>query len=136
MIQYRLSNDHMIKVHVNTSNFIVEFFEQTAGTWRKLNEETWHSIEDIAEEYGVCAPSTQEIEARQYIAGQTTSDLCDEFELTGHNTNQAITAQLATVRGWIMDEIEFRYPEAFEKWLEGDAEDEALKYYIFEEVEA
>ena len=35
-----------------------------------------------------------------------------------------------TVRGWIMDEIEKRNPEAFNEWLEGDAEDASLRKYI------
>lgn len=136
MMQFRLSEAHMIKIHANPASFTVDFFEQWAGDWHKFNSEDWASMEDIAEEYGIDAPAPQEIEARQYLAGQTTADLIDEFELTSHTSNPAINLQLATVRGWIMDEIEHRHPEAFEKWLDGDAEDNTLKYYIFEEVEA
>ena len=129
MLKYRLSEDHMIEITVNPANFIVTFYELTAGEWRRLNEETWHSFEDIAEEYGIDAPTEKEIEARQAIAEQFTGDLLDEFELT---TDKETTLEVATVRGWIMDEIESRYPEAFDKWLDAYADDSKLKYYIME----
>ena len=39
-----------------------------------------------------------------------------------------ISLELSTVRGWIMDELEKRNPEAFEKWLDLDYPDnESLK---------
>jgi hypothetical protein len=36
------------------------------------------------------------------------------FELTESNNDENIP----TVRGWLMDELEERNPEAFEKWLD------------------
>lgn len=37
---------------------------------------------------------------------------------------------LYTVRGWIMDELEFRDPEAFNAWLDSDTDDTGLQEYI------
>lgn len=50
----------------------------------------------------------------------------DLWEMTTTNSDHNIPA----VRGWLMDEIERRFPEAFEKWLDGDAEDGALRKFI------
>lgn len=64
--------------------------------------------------------------ARRMIAGLSTERLLEQWELTTDNNDENIY----TVRGWLMDEIERRYPEAFEKWLDEDAEDENLRKYI------
>lgn len=64
--------------------------------------------------------------ARKMIAGLSTKKLIEQWELTTNNDDESIY----TVRGWLMDEIESRHPEAFEKWLDEDAEDENLRKYI------
>lgn len=56
----------------------------------------------------------------------STERLLDLWEMTTTNSDHNIPA----VRGWLMDEIERRFPEAFEKWLDGDAEDSELRKYI------
>lgn len=70
--------------------------------------------------------SKLEKQARDMIAAQTTTDLFDEWELT-INSNDP---QIPTIRGWLMDEFEKRNPEGFEKWLDGNALDEELRYYV------
>lgn len=64
--------------------------------------------------------------ARRMIAGLSTERLLEQWELTTDNNDENIY----TIRGWLMDEIERRYPETFEKWLDEDAEDENLRKYI------
>ena len=50
--------------------------------------------------------------ARTKVASQGTTELCAMFEmLTGRNLEQAM------VRGWIMDELEKRDAEAFDRWI-------------------
>lgn len=44
----------------------------------------------------------------------STERLLDLWEMTTTNSDHNIPA----VRGWLMDEIERRFPEAFEKWLD------------------
>lgn len=56
----------------------------------------------------------------------STAQLLDLWELTTNNPNEYIPV----VRGWLMDELESRYPEAFDKWMDGDAEDADLRKYI------
>lgn len=56
----------------------------------------------------------------------STAQLLDLWELTTSNPNEYIPV----VRGWLMDELESRHPEAFDKWLDGDAEDVDLRKYI------
>ena len=43
----------------------------------------------------------------------STERLLDLWEMTTTNSDHNIPA----VRGWLMDEIERRFPEAFEKWM-------------------
>ena len=58
--------------------------------------------------------------------GMTTEKLLELWE----NTSSIDDANIPTVRGWLMDAIEERNPEAFDKWLDEDAEDESLRKYI------
>ena len=68
-----------------------------------------------------------EQKAREMISNLTLGELLDEWELTTTNNSP----EISTVRGWLMDELEKRNPEAFEKWLDEDyPEDSDLKYYM------
>lgn len=67
-----------------------------------------------------------EKKAKELISTQTMADLLDEWELTS-NCNYP---EAATVRGWLMDEFESRNPEAFNAWMDGEAEDETLRDYM------
>ena len=69
----------------------------------------------------------QEKAAREMLANSTLGDLLDEWELTS-NINDP---EIATVRGWLMDELESRNSEAFNAWLDQDApEDNQLREYM------
>lgn len=70
--------------------------------------------------------TTAEQKAREMLSNATLADLLDEWELTTENKDPNIYI----VRGWLMDEIESRNPEAFEKWLDRDAEDKELRDYM------
>lgn len=67
-----------------------------------------------------------EKKAREFLSNQQLADLLDEWELTT-NIN---TPEIHMVRGWLMDELESRNPEGFEKWLDSDADDSTLRDYI------
>lgn len=68
-----------------------------------------------------------ESKAREMISNLTLGELLDEWELTTTNNSP----EISIVRGWLMDELEKRNPEAFEKWLDEDyPEDSDLKYYM------
>lgn len=58
--------------------------------------------------------------------GMTTEKLLELWETTTDNNDKNIP----TVRGWLMEAIEKRNPAAFDRWLDEDAEDENLRYYI------
>lgn len=69
----------------------------------------------------------QEQKAREMLANSTLGDLLDEWELTSNMDDP----EIATVRGWLMDELESRNLEAFDKWLDQDApEDNQLREYM------
>lgn len=69
----------------------------------------------------------QEKAAREMLANATLGDLLDEWELTT-NMNDS---EISTVRGWLMDELESRNPEAFDKWLDQDEpEDNQLREFM------
>ena len=58
--------------------------------------------------------TTAEIKAREMIRKRTTEQLVNDFELTD-NINDV---NISSVRGWIMDELEKRDSEAFDKWID------------------
>lgn len=60
------------------------------------------------------------------IKNSSTAKLIDLFTLADSWEDENIP----TVRGWIMDELEARDPEAFDAWLEDEVSDgEALRKY-------
>lgn len=63
--------------------------------------------------------------AKKMIQGLSNTELFDHWELTSKINDENIP----TVRGWLMDEIKVRFPEAFDRWLDTDAEDETLRTY-------
>jgi len=69
--------------------------------------------------------SRAEETAKKMIQGLSNTELFDQWELTSKINDENIS----TVRGWLMDEIEIRFPEAFDKWLDTDAEDGTLRTY-------
>lgn len=58
--------------------------------------------------------------------------LTDDQLLTAWETTEHLNhPQCSTIRGWLMDEIERRYPREFDAWLDQDApEDRQLRKYI------
>lgn len=67
----------------------------------------------------------QEMRARELIAGRSTKDIVEQFELTEVINDRHIP----TVRGWLMDELMKRDPEAFEKWMDS-WDDSPRKYFL------
>lgn len=61
-----------------------------------------------------------------FLKKLTTGQLLDAWKLTSKTNDE----DAYTVRGWLMEEFERRYPEAWNKWHEGDALDETLREYI------
>ena len=69
----------------------------------------------------------QEKQAREMLSNATLGDLLDEWELTSSINDTGIFI----VRGWLMDELESRNPEAFNAWLDqDDATDESLREFM------
>ena len=63
--------------------------------------------------------------ARAMLSRLSIEQLIKEFDMT---EAIPISLELSMVRGWIMDELEKRNPEVFEKWLDLDYPDnESLK---------
>ena len=71
--------------------------------------------------------------AAAILKTRTTKQLIDDLILAGAQMDATKDAEkftnLATVRGWIMDELEERNPEAFEKWIDAYDEDEDMRKY-------
>ena len=67
--------------------------------------------------------------AAALLKAMTTRELIDAFILSDTNTDPNVY----TVRGWLMDELERRNPEAFDAWMESDdcleGSKSLLKYY-------
>lgn len=58
--------------------------------------------------------------ARAIIANRSTAQLCEMFEATNCTSRENLLEEMM-VRGWIMDELEKRDAEAFDRWI--DCED-------------
>lgn len=58
--------------------------------------------------------------ARKIVSAQTTPTLVESFEMTDGLTGTAETAEVTTTRGWIMDELETRNPDAFSAWMDSN----------------
>jgi len=70
--------------------------------------------------------TTAEKKAREIISNQTLDQLLTQWELTSVINDENIP----TVRGWLMDELEKRNPEAFDKWLDSYTDDDNLRDYM------
>jgi len=66
-----------------------------------------------------------ETKARAMIKRQTTAALILQFEITETQNDPHIP----TVRGWLMDELEARNPEAFDNWMESE-DDSPRQFYM------
>lgn len=67
------------------------------------------------------------MKAREILKASTDAVLINQWELTSISNNENISI----VRGWLMDEIERRYPEEFNKWLDSEyPKDEDLRKFI------
>ena len=58
-----------------------------------------------------------EAKARKMVAMRTTAQLLNDWDAT---EAAQYTPELPTVRGWIMDELEARNPEAFSAWMDDE----------------
>ena len=63
--------------------------------------------------------------ARFLIARRTMAQLVEDFETTETNNDPYIYM----VRGWIMDELESRDAEAFDKWIDSN-EESPRKFFL------
>ena len=71
-----------------------------------------------------CYPAPEK--AATKLRSRSTRALITDFVLTGAVNDPYIP----TVRGWIMDELESRNPEAFAAWLDSETDDDGLFAYF------
>lgn len=62
--------------------------------------------------------SKAEQKARKMIEGLSLEKIIEQFEMT----ELIDTEEISIVRGWYMDELEKRNPEAFDKWIDAYTE--------------
>ena len=68
-----------------------------------------------------------ETKARKMVAARTTAQLMNDWELT---EAAPMTAELPIVRGWIMDELRARDPEAYDAWMDDEDIDASPRKYF------
>lgn len=68
-----------------------------------------------------------EQQAREKVAGRTLEQLIGDFEYTEEVRR---SNALFTVRGWILDELERRDGEAFERWLDEGYSESPRKFFL------
>ena len=69
-----------------------------------------------------------EKKARSMLSRLSLEQLIKEFDMT---EDMPASFELSMVRGWIMDELEKRFPDQFDKWLDSDCRDEDLRKFIY-----
>lgn len=67
----------------------------------------------------------------EILRTQSTRQLIDLFVLSGRMIDAGTDPEIYTVRGWLMDELEARNPEAMDAFLESDSWDDADLYKFF-----
>lgn len=65
-------------------------------------------------------------QAEERVKAMSDNQLLTVWE----STENQRTREGSIIRGWLMDEIERRYPDAFDAWLDSDAYDSELRDYI------
>lgn len=71
--------------------------------------------------------------ARLKLRCRKTPDLIRDFILSGvmlDGNRDKYYREMPMVRGWIMDELQSRDPEAFDAWIESDLDDDALPQFF------
>ncbi len=69
--------------------------------------------------------------ARLKLSARRTKDLIKDLILTGKMIeNKTPDSKIYTVRGWILDEIERRDQEGYDRWIDSDLDDDGLLQYI------
>lgn len=63
---------------------------------------------------------------KEILANMSMDNLVETFRMT----EQMKGEHVPIVRGWIMDELEKRNPDGFDKWLDESAEDAELGKYV------
>lgn len=64
---------------------------------------------------------------QELLASRTNAELIRDWKVLD---TQKVTPEIAIVRGWLMDEIEKRWPEEFNNWMENCDKDDNIEHYI------
>lgn len=67
-----------------------------------------------------------ELKAKKMIASLSTKELVEQFEIT---ENVPMEPAVPVLRGWLMDELQKRDAQAFDKWVDS-WEDSPRKFYL------
>jgi len=67
---------------------------------------------------------------QEILKARTDAELIKDWETLDSLTKTKATLQQATVRGWLMDEIELRFPEEFDNWIDNCDNDDNIRNYI------
>lgn len=67
--------------------------------------------------------------AHEMLNKMSVVDLVAQWEAV---SKMEVTTEIATVRGWLMDALEDKNPEAFDKYLDDEncADEDLRKYFI------
>lgn len=65
--------------------------------------------------------------ARAMLSKRTMAQLLQDWDLTEH---MPFRQEVATIRGWLLEEFERRDPEAFDAWLESDDPEASPRYFF------
>lgn len=71
-----------------------------------------------------------EQKARLMIARRSDSELITDWIVLDEATKDDISISQAEVRGWLMDEIQKRFPQEFDNWIKNCAENDNIEDYI------
>ena len=67
---------------------------------------------------------------QQLLKERTNKELLNDWELLNSMLQDRPTPMQINVRGWLMDEIELRFPAEFDKWIDSCSSDNDIRKYI------
>ncbi len=121
-----LSGGHYLRQYINGQ----QFGRGLRTTKKHIQEIGIFDFEKVQDETGAAMEGKETTQAEnlavKMIANPDTERLLEQWELT----EKINDPHIPTVRGWLMDELEKRNPEGFEKWLDGEALDGELRTYF------
>ena len=112
-----------------TQKEVSQAYQEYAEAFDRHDPRTPELLSKAAElkRQAMASDNPSEAKARAMVEARTTSQLIEDWEeLETHTMSEATPF----VRGWIMDELEKRDPDAFDQWIDSCAVEGPRRFFV------